>query len=149
MQSKLTLIGIFIVLISGCRDPQKFVSNKHYFKKDYSVSNINAPKYPFKSKPGKETITISFPKQGEYTIHLTNTTCGGRYTASKDGTITFTGTNCTAEQVKGWDHYILTLLRKARRYEGGDRGPLYLYIDQNNYMVLNVDLQDSIMPSDE
>ena len=148
MKTQITLFSIVTVLLTEC-DPATYVSNKHYFKEDYSISSVNAPSYPFSDEPNETPINISFPKQGEFSLQLSANTCGGQYNASKDGTISFTNTNCTLSCCEsGWDHYILTLLRKSTRYEGGEDGPLYLYIDNKNYLILDISLDEGFIPTD-
>jgi len=124
-------------LWTGC-DPTTYINQKHNFTSKWQVSKVVAPSYPFDKANATNTIDLSFPKQGEFLLHLSVNSCGGTYEANPEGYISFTRTSCTEQCCDSeWEYYILTLIRKASRYDGGEDGqPLYLYMDKKNYIVL-------------
>jgi len=140
MQTKLplTLIGTLAILLASC-DPTTYINKTHNFKSNWQVAKVVAPSYPFDDVNETNEIDISFPKQGEFLLHLSANSCGGTYEANTEGYISFTRTSCTEKCCQTeWDYYILTLVRKASRYKGGDGDPLYLYIDNKNYIVFEL-----------
>ncbi len=134
----LILIGTLVILLTSC-DPTTYVTKKHNFKNNWKIITVVAPSYPFKEIHTKNDICISFPKQGEFTLLLSKNVCGGTYDANTEGYLCFTGTSCTEKCCQTeWDYYILTLIRKTSRYKSGDGKPLYLYIDNKNYIILEM-----------
>ncbi|WP_299915483.1 META domain-containing protein [uncultured Carboxylicivirga sp.] len=128
-------------------DPVNYVTQKHYFKQIYALEEVHAPAYPA-SGEDQNPIKISFPKQEEFSLQLSANTCGGTYKAKQDGTISFSNTNCTEMCCDSdWDYYILTLIRKATRFEGGEETPLILYIDKDNYLTFAIEKQELTVTS--
>jgi len=135
---RLFLTFCLSLLLAAC-DPASYVSSSHHFKDKYQLSEVKVPSFPPKTPMEPTPIRISFPRQNEFKLQLSANTCGGKYEASTNGTIAFTHTNCTRMCCDSeWEVYILSLIRKAQRFEGGTNGPLYLYIDKTNYLVLEV-----------
>ncbi|MCU4157185.1 hypothetical protein J1N10_14455 [Carboxylicivirga sp. A043] len=130
------LIGILI--ISGC-DPNSYVTQKFYFKDEFTLSEVHAPSYKFTKKQNTHPIKITFPKQEEFKLQLSDNSCSGQYEATTKGKVTFHSTNCSPDCCEtDWDLYIYTLIRKITRYEGGNDDELVLFIDDNNYLILKV-----------
>jgi len=141
MQTKflLFLLGTVLMLVASC-DPTTYISSAHNFEDKWTVNEVVAPSYPIDDKHEKNDISISFPKQGEFLLHLSVNSCRGTYEADTNGYIRITGTSCTEQCCQtDWDYYILTLIRKATSYKGGEGLPLYLYIDKKNYIILEVE----------
>lgn len=125
-----------IILLSNC-DPTTYITEKHYFNKEYQLEAINAPDYPFKGPKEQQTISIDFPKQGEFRLYFGNSQCEGKYDANIEGSFSIKQSNCSSHCCESsWELYVLTLIRKATRYEGGENNPLVLLINDNNYLVL-------------
>ncbi len=127
---------LFVIGILSC-DPATLVTQKHYFSNEYVITKVIAPNYPIKGEKRQNTVSIDFPKQGFFTLYLSESQCSGEYEANIDGTLSFTRTNCTSECCESeWDFYILTLIKKTKRFEGGKNKPLTLFINDNNYLTL-------------
>ncbi|WP_430813252.1 hypothetical protein [Carboxylicivirga sp. RSCT41] len=138
MRKHLTkLSALLLVLLFISCDPNSYITKKQYFKNEYTLATVEAPDFPFPDDENISTINISFPKQDEFKLEFSNTSCGGNYEATTEGAIKFTRTNCSSACCETeWDEYILTLLRKVESYDGGDDSKLTLYIDDSNYLVL-------------
>jgi hypothetical protein len=120
-----------------CCDPNNYISQKHYFKNEYTLIQVEAPDFGFSGGDEKNPISITFPKQKTFNLQLSVNSCGGQYQATTEGDIEFTRTNCSVSCCEtDWDEYIITLFRKVTSYDESET-KLYLYIDANNYLALD------------
>lgn len=143
MLTKLTQLALAIICLTALLscDPTAYVTQKHFFTDEYTIMQVTAPAYPFKGEKKQNPISIQFPKQGIFSLNLSENNCSGEYEANTDGTISFARTNCTPQCCDSdWDLYILTLIKKATKFEEGHRKSLILYINDNNYLVLESNL---------
>ncbi|WP_439184012.1 hypothetical protein [Carboxylicivirga taeanensis] len=133
-----TIIALAALLLLTNCDPVTYITKQHYFSEKYLVEELHTPSYPFLSdKKNANPISIAFPKHGEYTLYLSENQCNGAYEANTDGKLTFTRSNCSASCCETeWDLYLLTLIKKTTRFEGGEDEPLILFIDDQNFITL-------------
>ncbi|MCG8582652.1 MAG: hypothetical protein MI866_22200 [Bacteroidales bacterium] len=146
MQSHLTKLFIlfFVLPILSC-DPNSYITKKQHFKDEYTLLKVEAPKYTFPNNQHKNLISISFPKQNEFNLQLSNTSCGGKYEATTDGDIKFYRTNCyTSCCETKWDEYVLTLLKNVSSYDDSESNKLMLFINDNNYLILESNSKPAI-----
>ncbi|GEM_PF-4909057 len=133
--NRIAILAMLFSLLS-C-DPVTYVTNDHQFKDNYIVAEINAPSFSFPSTEEPNEISILFDKKGEFKLRLSQKECTGTYKAKRDGSISILSTSCSQCCETQWDEYVLTLLKKVKRYEGDEGEPLHLYIDQKNYITLS------------
>lgn len=135
MPTKSYLI-VLLILISAC-DPNSYISTQHFFKDHWEITEVSAPSFPFDGEKDQSTIKVSFPKQGEFDIHLSSNICGGTYEANTNGTLEISGTNCTISCCDtDWDYYSLTLIRKVTSFEEVSENTIIFFINDTNYLKL-------------
>jgi len=142
MRLKYFFLLIGMLALFSC-NPEKYISKDHYFDDKWVVSEVVAPSYPPRGKHAKSKVMISFPRQGEFKLQLSAQACRGTYEANTDGYIQFLYMDCNEQCCEtDWDYYVLTLIRKASRYKGGNGQPFYLHIDNDNYLILEVNTEE-------
>ncbi len=113
-----------------------FITSSYLLEDKWKLTEVVAPSFPTTSELDTNDISVSFPKTEEYTLFLSENSCGGSYIANQDGTIEFTRTNCSeASCSTEWDFYFLTLLQKSIGFTIVDKNTLTLSIDNNNYLL--------------
>ncbi len=131
------LLGLlFLLFLGACTASDPFIDS-YLLEDKWILDEVIAPDYPFPDNEETNSISLAFPKTQEYELSLKEYTCNGTYQAKNNGEIEFKRTNCSSSCCNSeWDHYILTLIKKAKFFEAEQENSLKLIINDTNYLTL-------------